>query len=179
LILSAKALLDHKLNPSREEVITALRGNLCRCAGYQQVVEPVLAASKTIRGEKYSNPYNKTRAIGKIYRRKDSCDKAIGNYQFLNDEVRTGYAFVKVVRSPYHSAKIINLDKSEALKINGVLAVITAGDIPGVKAFSDRLVDDALTHRNDLLKQTAQVIQEKSNNSLSIITPHITPHNKD
>ena len=45
MILSAKALLDERPRPSEDEVREALAGNLCRCTGYQKIVEAVLAAA--------------------------------------------------------------------------------------------------------------------------------------
>ena len=40
-LVTAKALLDHEPNPSPERIREALSGNLCRCTGYQQIVEAV------------------------------------------------------------------------------------------------------------------------------------------
>ena len=50
MILSAKALLDEKPNPSELEIRTAISGNLCRCTGYQKIVQAVDEAAKVIRG---------------------------------------------------------------------------------------------------------------------------------
>jgi aerobic-type carbon monoxide dehydrogenase small subunit (CoxS/CutS family) len=41
MILSAKALLDQNEKPSREEIREALSGNLCRCTGYNKIIEAV------------------------------------------------------------------------------------------------------------------------------------------
>lgn len=41
VVMSAKALLDKNPNPSREEIRVALAGNLCRCTGYEQIVEAI------------------------------------------------------------------------------------------------------------------------------------------
>jgi carbon-monoxide dehydrogenase small subunit len=41
MILSAKNLLDQKSNPSETEIRRALAGNLCRCTGYQKIIEAV------------------------------------------------------------------------------------------------------------------------------------------
>jgi len=41
MLMSAKALLIHNPHPSREEIKTALEGNLCRCTGYEQIIEAV------------------------------------------------------------------------------------------------------------------------------------------
>jgi carbon-monoxide dehydrogenase small subunit len=53
MILSAKALLDRNPDPSEEEIRRALAGNLCRCTGYQKIVEAIrLAASELAGGER-------------------------------------------------------------------------------------------------------------------------------
>ena len=41
ILLTAKALLEQRPNPTREQIRTALSGNLCRCTGYQQIFEAV------------------------------------------------------------------------------------------------------------------------------------------
>jgi carbon-monoxide dehydrogenase small subunit len=41
LILSAKALLDKTPYPTRDQIKTAISGNLCRCTGYEQVIEAI------------------------------------------------------------------------------------------------------------------------------------------
>lgn len=51
MILSAKALLDKNQSPSEEEIRQGLSGNLCRCTGYQKIVEAVMDASQKISGE--------------------------------------------------------------------------------------------------------------------------------
>ncbi|MGO8881743.1 MAG: (2Fe-2S)-binding protein [Desulfomonilaceae bacterium] len=49
MILSAKALLDEKPNPTELEIRTAISGNLCRCTGYQKIVEAIGEAAEVIR----------------------------------------------------------------------------------------------------------------------------------
>jgi carbon-monoxide dehydrogenase small subunit len=43
-LVTAKALLDRTPHPTRDQIREALSGNLCRCTGYQQIVEAVEAA---------------------------------------------------------------------------------------------------------------------------------------
>ncbi len=45
MLLSAKALLDKNPHPTREEIKTAISGNLCRCTGYKKIVDSVEAAA--------------------------------------------------------------------------------------------------------------------------------------
>jgi aerobic carbon-monoxide dehydrogenase small subunit len=41
MLMSAKDLLDHNSNPTEEEIRITLSGNLCRCSGYQQIVDAI------------------------------------------------------------------------------------------------------------------------------------------
>lgn len=49
MVLTAKALLDHNPKPREEEIRSAIGGNLCRCTGYNKIVEAITscAASKS------------------------------------------------------------------------------------------------------------------------------------
>jgi aerobic carbon-monoxide dehydrogenase small subunit len=48
MIMSSAALLRHRPRPTEDEIRVGLRGNLCRCTGYQHIVDAVLAAAETI-----------------------------------------------------------------------------------------------------------------------------------
>lgn len=43
VLMSTKALLDKKMNPTDDEILDALEGNLCRCTGYQPILNSVKA----------------------------------------------------------------------------------------------------------------------------------------
>ncbi|MEQ8781630.1 MAG: (2Fe-2S)-binding protein [Roseibium album] len=45
MLIAAKALLDRTPRPSREEVIEAISGNICRCTGYDPIIDAIMAAS--------------------------------------------------------------------------------------------------------------------------------------
>jgi aerobic-type carbon monoxide dehydrogenase small subunit (CoxS/CutS family) len=51
ILMTAKALLEHEHNPSRERIKEAISGNLCRCTGYQQIFEAIEAAAKRMSDE--------------------------------------------------------------------------------------------------------------------------------
>ncbi|OPX98894.1 MAG: Carbon monoxide dehydrogenase small chain [Syntrophorhabdus sp. PtaB.Bin047] len=50
MILSATSLLEKNPHPTEQEVRQALSGNLCRCTGYQKIVEAVQEASRRMKG---------------------------------------------------------------------------------------------------------------------------------
>lgn len=54
MILSTKALLDQNPKPTELEIRTAISGNLCRCTGYQKIVEAVQEAAETMAGTEVS-----------------------------------------------------------------------------------------------------------------------------
>ncbi len=51
MIVTSKALLDRNPNPSREEIIKALTGNVCRCTGYEPIIKAVQDAAQRINGK--------------------------------------------------------------------------------------------------------------------------------
>ena len=50
-LITAHELLGENPNPSEAEVRSAISGNLCRCTGYQSIVDAILAAAAAKRGE--------------------------------------------------------------------------------------------------------------------------------
>ena len=45
MLMAAKALLDKNPNPTRENVVDAIGGNICRCTGYEPIINAILAAA--------------------------------------------------------------------------------------------------------------------------------------
>jgi carbon-monoxide dehydrogenase small subunit len=45
MLMAAKALLDRNPSPSRAEVVEAISGNICRCTGYEPIINAILAAA--------------------------------------------------------------------------------------------------------------------------------------
>jgi carbon-monoxide dehydrogenase small subunit len=46
MLMAAKALLDNNSNPTREDVVEAISGNICRCTGYEPIIQAVLSAAR-------------------------------------------------------------------------------------------------------------------------------------
>jgi carbon-monoxide dehydrogenase small subunit len=51
MLMAARALLERNPSPSREDVVEAIAGNICRCTGYEPIISAILAAAGA-RGEK-------------------------------------------------------------------------------------------------------------------------------
>ena len=50
MLMAAKALLNANPQPSRDEVAEAISGNLCRCTGYEPIIDAIMSAAETMRG---------------------------------------------------------------------------------------------------------------------------------
>src|SRR5260370_33970515 len=70
------------------------------------------------------------RLVGKRMRRADSPERLTGAVRYTGDLVLPGLLYGRLVRSPYASARIVSIDKREALATPGVVAVLAAQDLP-------------------------------------------------
>lgn len=72
------------------------------------------------------------RLVGKRLRRADSPERLTGQVRYTGDLVLPGLLYGRLVRSPYASARIVSIDKKEAMSTPGVVAVLAAEDLPVV-----------------------------------------------
>lgn len=54
MLMAAKALLDRNPSPSREEVVEAIAGNICRCTGYEPIITAILDAASRGAGRRFA-----------------------------------------------------------------------------------------------------------------------------
>ncbi len=133
MIVRAKSILDKNLSPSRDEIKKALQPHICRCTGYQKIFEAIELAASYLRGETKSIELRLIGkgVIGQPVTRPDALKKATGATLYAADIAVDGCAYIKVLRSPHHHAKIVHIDKKEAEAIPGVFRVLTAEDVKG------------------------------------------------
>ena len=133
MVLSGKALLDVNPNPTEAEIKKAIRGNVCRCTGYKKIIEGIALAGATLRGEQHIDPALEEGAafgVGDRAFRADVRGKVLGTGEYCDDLYLDGMVHASAVRSQYPRARVLNIDASEALALPGVLAVLTAEDVP-------------------------------------------------
>jgi aldehyde oxidoreductase len=145
MLLAAKALLDREPDPSQEQIVEALEGNLCRCTGYTKIVHAVRLAAARLRGDEAAPGLAAaTPVIGGNALRSDSLDKVIGRAQYAEDAVLPGLLHARTVRSPYHHARLVAIKAEASLHVPGVVRVLTAADIPGQNGFPEYSQDEPL-----------------------------------
>ena len=136
MVMSGKALIDQNPNPSEEEIKKAIRGNVCRCTGYKKIIEGISLAAAILRGDEKIDPAlegGDRYQVGDRAFRTDVREKVLGTGEYCDDVVMDGMVYGSAVRSQYPRAKILDIDASAALALPGVLAVLTADDVPNNK----------------------------------------------
>ena len=131
MVICGKALLDVNPNPSRVEIAAAIRNNVCRCTGYKKIIDGIALAGAILRGEILTEAATWQIHVGTQLHRIDVREKVLGTGEYVDDVEIDGMVYAGAVRSSYPRAKILSIDTSKALALEGVLAVYTAEDIPG------------------------------------------------
>lgn len=122
--------------------------------------------------------------IGKTPIRKDAWDKAAGRALYTADIPVENLRWGSILRSPHHYARILEIDTSPALEIPGVLAILTAEDIPGAKIFGPLIQDqpslamDVVRHLGEpvaLVIADSQSTAEKARDQILVRYQELSP----
>jgi aldehyde oxidoreductase len=139
MILAAQALLERDERPSREAIVRWLGSNLCRCTGYQSIVDAVDWVARGRTGP--VRPLLGSDGGGGGAVRLDALAKACGVARYAADLVAPGMLHGRVLRSPVAHADVVAVDPTDARRMPGVVAVLTADDIPGARTYGRKLKD--------------------------------------
>lgn len=132
MIITSLDFLDKNPNPTEHEIRDALSGNVCRCTGYKKIVEAVAEyaveknSGKTIAAKKEKT--NGTVGVGRPYI--EATKKVQGIADYADDYKFKDALHVKFLKSIYPHAKIVSIDTSEAMAIEGVRYVATGKELP-------------------------------------------------
>lgn len=136
MVMAGKALLDKVPDPTEEQIKTALKGNICRCTGYKKIIEGIQLAAAVLRGDaeidedlEKGDDYG----VGSRAFRVDVREKVLGYGEYPDDVEMEGMVYASAVRSRYPRAKVLDIHTEKALALPGVLAVLTAEDVPNNK----------------------------------------------
>ena len=134
IIMSALALLRKNKFPTKEEVEFALSGVLCRCTGYQKIVNAVINVNKI--QEKTHSISRSDKEVGKRIERIDGEKKLDGTEVFGDDFSPENSLLIRVLRSPFNRASFSIGNYKKWIKNNhGIEIVLTEKDIPGKNIF--------------------------------------------
>lgn len=131
MIISAKGLIDQNPDPSPAEVKQAIRQNICRCTGYKKIEEAILLAARLLREGGEVPEEGLFGRVGENLMRVDAVSKALGAAEYTNDLYLPGMLHGSAVRSRYPRARVVRIHTEKARALPGVVAVVTAKDIPG------------------------------------------------
>ncbi len=140
IVLRMKSVLDANVNPTDEEIRRKLDPHLCRCTGYVKIIDAFHAAARLRRGEALDPPDVSGR-VGTSLDRYEAEELALGARPFVADLVFPGMLHGAVTLSRHARARIKRIDTSRAARHPGVMAIVTARDVPG-RRFYGLIVPD-------------------------------------
>ena len=155
MVMAGKALLDKNQNPTEEDIKIALRGNICRCTGYKKIMEGIQLAAAILRGDEeidYELEKGDDYGVGKRAFRVDVREKVLGYGQYVDDMTVQGMVHASAVRTKYPRARILDIDISKAEALDGVIAVLTAEDVPNNKVGHIQQDWDVMIAKGDITR---------------------------
>jgi selenium-dependent xanthine dehydrogenase len=130
ILMKAETLLAKTAGPTREQVASALAGNLCRCTGYVKIIDAIMLAAGVRRGEPLPHIESSGR-VGSPAARYQGRELALGDKPYINDMTMPGMLHGAIRFADQPRAVVLAIDASRARAHPGVVAVLTAGDVPG------------------------------------------------
>jgi len=179
-ILSTIALLAKNPTPTLEDIYAAHRWNICRCTGYNAIIRAIRQAA----GQDVPPlPPVKAplKAISRPLPRPDAVEKVTGKGIYADDLYVEGMLYAKALRSAYPHARLRRVDVSKARALPGVVAVLTAEDIPGRKNCGVHEIDwpvlcyDKVRYVGDAVALVVAESEEIASQALELIAVEYEP----
>ena len=161
MVMAGKALIDKNPDPTEDEIKNAIRGNICRCTGYKKIIEGIELAAAILRGEaQIEDDLEKGEEYGVGSRafRLDVREKVLGYGEYPDDVEMENMVYASAVRSRYPRARVLEIDCSQARALPGVLAVLTADDVPNNKVGHLQQDWDVMIAKGDITRCVGDAI---------------------
>ena len=133
IVMQSNALIGKNPEPSRDDIEKALTPNLCRCTGYKKIVDAVEMAADAIRKEEEVKLPAADGKIGTFQPKYQAAKLVLGQHHYTDDIRLPGMKVGALKFSDHPRAIVQKIDTSAAEKMDGVIRVFTAQDIPGDK----------------------------------------------
>lgn len=127
MVMRAIDLLEQTPDPDETEIREALKGNYCRCTGYQNIIRAIQRAAKgpVLTGQRTRSGT----AIGESPPRREDRRFLTGQGRYTADITLPGQTHAVFVRSTRAHARLLDVDVQQALAGDDVLAVLTGEDV--------------------------------------------------
>jgi putative selenate reductase molybdopterin-binding subunit len=142
MIMTSATFTDEQ----KADLPRALKGNLCRCTGYRAIEDAIKGATEI----QEAKP---GQAVGTSVGAPAGTDVVTGRAEYTMDTEMEGMLHLKVLHSPHAHARVVSIDKTAALAVQGVHRVYTWEDVPrrrySTAIHTDHLVDPDDTYMLD------------------------------
>ena len=164
MAMAGAGLVHHVPDPTEDQIKEAIKGNVCRCTGYKKIIEGIALAAAILRGDAEIDPElerGDRYGVGERAFRVDVRRKVLGYGKYPDDIDETDFpdlAYASAVRSKYPRARVVKIDADRARALPGVLAVLTAADVP-VNAVGHLIYDwDVMIAEGDITRCVGDAI---------------------
>src|ERR1700683_4513105 len=131
-VMQATAFLSDHPDAGEQQIREALSGNICRCTGYQSLMDGVLLAAESARersGRIDMTEIAAERYTGASIKRSEDPRILTGAGRYVDDIKLPGMLHAAFLRSPLAHGRVLSVDATDARELPGVVAVLTGADL--------------------------------------------------
>ncbi len=182
IVMKAEALLRRDPEPAREAIARTLAGNLCRCTGYASIIDAIELAAG-IRRAGPGAPGVPAALLDGSVARYEGRELALGEKPFVGDLVAPGMLHGALRFAGVPRAMVRRIDTTRAAAVPGVVAVLTAADVPGRREQGLIVPDwpllvaegETIRYVGDILAAVAAETREAATEAAALVDVELEP----